>query len=120
MSLSKLYQSLIYSLLILLPLPAFSAEWRGVIATEGRYYFEEGDFGQEQELASIMIEPEFFHSWDEHNLSLVFKPFYRWDSMDSERTHGDIRELMLQYIGDEWEVKAGIGKVFWGWLSHSI
>ncbi|MBD3668283.1 MAG: hypothetical protein HUJ16_10000 [Kangiella sp.] len=114
MSLSKLYQSIIYSLLILLPLPALSAEWRGVIATEGRYYFEEGDFGQEQELASVMIEPEFFHSWDEHNLSLVFKPFYRWDSMDSERTHGDIRELMLQYIGDEWEVKAGIGKVFWG------
>lgn len=105
---------LITSSLILFTFNVAAAEWRGQIATEFRHYFKEGDQGQGQELASVMIEPEFYHSWDDKNLSLVFKPFYRWDSMDSERTHGDIRELMLNYVGDEWEVKAGIGKVFWG------
>lgn len=114
MSISTILKTLILSSLILLSIPAFSAEWRGVVSAEGRYYFEEGDFGQEQELASVTIEPEFYHRWDEHDISLVFKPFYRWDSMDSERTHADIRELMLSYVGDEWEVKVGVGKVFWG------
>ena len=54
-------------------------------------------------------------AWDTGDSSrLTFKPFYRYDSEDSERTHGDIRELQFQWWGSSWEVRAGIGKVFWG------
>ena len=47
-----------------------------------------------------------------HNLT--FTPFFRLDSSDGERTHLDIRELLWQSYGDTWEVRAGLGKVFWG------
>merc|ERR1712000_288521 len=39
-------------------------------------------------------------AWDTGDSSrLTFKPFYRYDSEDSERTHGDIRELQFQWWG---------------------
>lgn len=46
--------------------------------------------------------------------SVVFKPFLRWDEHDDERTHFDIRELIWHQYADNYELKAGIGKVFWG------
>jgi hypothetical protein len=94
--------------------PAQAAEWTGVISTEGRYFFKEGDFGQDQSEFSLAIEPEFYHRWEDSDWSIVFKPFLRWDSLDDERTHADIRELMVRYVGDDWELKAGVSKVFWG------
>lgn len=50
----------------------------------------------------------------EGDQSITFKPFVRWDENDDERTHGDIRELIWHKVADEYELKAGIGKVFWG------
>ena len=41
-------------------------------------------------------------------------PFYRWDSEDSDRSHFDIRELSWIHVIDNWEVRTGIQKVFWG------
>lgn len=96
------------------PIELIAAEWSGVASGEGRYFFEEGDFGQKQSEYSIAVEPEFFHRWEDSDLSIVFKPFLRWDSLDEERSHADIRELMVRYYSDEWELKAGVGKVFWG------
>lgn len=46
--------------------------------------------------------------------SITFKPFVRWDENDDERTHADVRELIWNKVADEYELKAGIGKVFWG------
>nr|WP_136251757.1 hypothetical protein [Ningiella ruwaisensis] len=43
-----------------------------------------------------------------------FKGFARADQRDSERTHVDIREALYAQYFDNWEVRAGIGKVFWG------
>ncbi len=93
---------------------ANAAEWTGQIQTEARVFTQDADFGQSNENFSLAIEPEFYHEWENSDWSITFKPFYRWDSEDSERTHGDIRELLLTYVGDVWEVKAGIGKVYWG------
>ncbi len=44
----------------------------------------------------------------------IFKPFYRFDSEDKERQHGDIRELLWLHVADDWELRTGLGKVFWG------
>lgn len=49
----------------------------------------------------------------------TFKGFARYDGMDPERTHADIRELMwtskLQDGSDKpWDIRVGVGKVFWG------
>jgi hypothetical protein len=46
--------------------------------------------------------------------TIVFKPYGRIDSADEERTHMDIRELSWMSYGDDWEITAGISKVYWG------
>ncbi len=63
---------------------------------------------------SVSLELELFNSWDDDAQSISFKPFFRQDEMDDERTHGDIRELIWNKLSDEYELKVGIGKVFWG------
>ena len=63
---------------------------------------------------SLFVEPEIYHSWNDDLDSITFKTFYRWDNEDDERTHGDIRELMWLHVGDDWELRSGIGSVFWG------
>ncbi len=100
--------------LVLVTTSSDAAEWSGVVSTEGRYFFEEGDFGQKQSEFALAAEPEFYHRWQDSDWSIVFKPFFRWDSLDDERTHADIRELMVRYVGNDWELKVGVSKVFWG------
>ncbi len=108
-------KSLLVSLGFCLGITAVDAsEWSGQIQAEGRFFTQEADFGQADEFFSLAFEPEYYHEWENADWSVTFKPFFRWDSEDSERTHGDIRELMFTYVGDVWEVKAGIGKVYWG------
>ncbi|MRX26994.1 hypothetical protein GJS41_02400 [Kangiella sp. HZ709] len=91
-----------------------AGELSGQVQFETRVFTQEADFGQSDSNFSIAFEPEYYHQFDDSDWSFDFKPFYRWDSEDEERTHADIRELMFTYVGDVWEVKAGIGKVFWG------
>ena len=63
---------------------------------------------------SVSFEAEVYSKWADGSQSLTFKPFYRFDEMDEERTHGDIRELIWHMVADGFELKAGIGKVYWG------
>ena len=63
---------------------------------------------------SVSLELEVFTAWDNDAQSITFKPFFRQDEMDDERTHGDIRELIWNKLTDDYELKLGIGKVFWG------
>jgi len=69
---------------------------------------------QHNQQASLLSELEFYHDWNNTQDSLIFKPYLRIDQHDNERSHFDIRELMWLHIGDDWELRAGIGKVFWG------
>lgn len=63
---------------------------------------------------SLVLQGEVYKAWADETQSITFKPFYRFDEMDDERSHGDVRELMWHLVADEYELKAGIGKVFWG------
>ncbi|ALU42737.1 hypothetical protein [Pseudoalteromonas rubra] len=97
-------------------LHAAEFELSGKVGAEQRYFFNEGQYqaqlGNTQ--ASVYIEPELYWSWDDGVQSVTFKPYYRFDERDSERDHGDIRELSYVYVGDDWELRAGIRKEFWG------
>ena len=106
-------------LLLLCPLtsPAVAAEgdWAGWVAFEGRGFPQEAlQPGQGSEQASIAAQPEYYREWQEGIQSFRFTPFLRVDSLDPERTHFDIRELLWQRVGRRWEVTAGFAKVFWG------
>lgn len=84
-------------------------------AIEQRFYFQDGLYPEQYDSdLSVFIEPELYYSFNDGADSLNFKPFFRYDSRDSERTHMDVRELMWLHVGNAWEFRAGIGKVFWG------
>lgn len=102
----------------LLPLSmAASAEFElsGETGIDQRYFLQDALFDtQERTQASVFLAPEFYTDFNDGMDQLVIKPFVRLDQHDAERTHVDIREFMWLRAGDDWELRAGIGKVFWG------
>ncbi len=90
--------------------------WRGYIAAESRLFGSgakfagQGDGGQ----FSLVAEPEYYAELGDAGDSFTAKPFVRFDSLDSERTHYDIRELHWQRARASWELRVGLSKVFWG------
>ena len=92
-----------------------AGEWSGYAELQGRYFPQDAAYeNQSDHLISLAFQPEYYQRWDSGKQSLLFVPFFRWDSEDEERTHGDIRELIWTYAGNRWEIQAGVGKVFWG------
>ena len=63
---------------------------------------------------SLSGELEYFTTWSDQRQSLLFKPFFRIDSSDDERSHIDIHEFIWSYMNEKFTFKAGIGKEFWG------
>ncbi|MCP3674923.1 MAG: hypothetical protein GY829_10705 [Gammaproteobacteria bacterium] len=111
---SKFIQSFAVLLLLVFAFQNLLAgEWRGNISLESRFFKEEGDFGQGSEQYSLRFEPEYIHSFD-NDSSMTFQALIREDSMDDERSHIDLRELSWLTYGDNWELKVGVSKVFWG------
>lgn len=88
---------------------------RGTVAVEHRYFLQDALFAeQERSNLSMFAEAEIYTEFNDGSDSLLFKPFYRFDQHDDERSHGDIRELVWLHVGDDWELRTGIGHVFWG------
>jgi hypothetical protein len=95
---------------------AVEFEVSGKIAVEQRYFFKDAQFPNQFDTgqSSLAIEPELFWSWNDGFDSITFTPFYRVDNQDDNRQHGDIRELSYIHAADDWEVRVGIRKEFWG------
>ena len=93
---------------------AHAGEISGYVSVEARPFFPDSLFGGQVGCnASIAAQPEYYHEWD-NGSSLTFVPFGRLDSADSERTHFDLRELNYVWPYEDWYVRIGVGKVFWG------
>ncbi|NVK37974.1 MAG: hypothetical protein HWE18_08625 [Gammaproteobacteria bacterium] len=82
---------------------------------ESTFFGADSQIGENEDRwnQSIALRTELYKEL-EGDQSITFKPFYRFDEHDEERTHGDIRELIWHKVADNFELKAGIGKVFWG------
>ncbi len=95
---------------------AFEFEFSGKIGAELRIFQHEPLYPDQQTTAnsSISLEPELFWKWNSGDDTLLFKPFVRLDQHDHERAHADIRELLWTHVDGDWELKAGLGIVFWG------
>lgn len=90
---------------------ADATEWGGFAALEGRYFPQLPSLSKG---VSLVLQPEFRHEWPEDNQSWIFVPFLHLDQRDPERSHFDIRELMWLKAEENWELRVGIGKLFWG------
>lgn len=89
-------------------------ELSGFVGAQARLFPNSAThLGQEDQSISIVAQPEYYHEF-EGGSSFTFAPFYRLDSADRERTHFDIRELTFLWLKDDFELRLGIRKVFWG------
>ncbi|MBM64122.1 MAG: hypothetical protein CL484_14330 [Acidobacteria bacterium] len=95
--------------------PANGQQITGQVSMEGRLFTQDALRDNLYPTnVSIAIEPEFYQELNDGRQSLTVVPFLRWDEHDSERTHWDVRELDWEYFARDWELRAGVRKVFWG------
>ena len=88
-------------------------ELNGSLSIETRLFTKSPLFpGQEHNNGSIAFAPEYYHERSDGS-SFIFTPFLRIDTADSERSHFDIRELNFLLLGNPWELRLGLSKVFW-------
>ncbi|MDV7102927.1 hypothetical protein R3X26_00730 [Vibrio sp. TH_r3] len=103
----------------LLSLPIYATslsdyQLSGQANLEYRQFFNDGVLGQENNQPSIVVQPELYWQLEDGVSAVTFMPFYRYDNMDKERTHADLRELQFITAWDDYEYKIGFSKVFWG------
>ena len=123
-SVSIVTAGLLASLAGFVNMDARAGEWdvAGSVAAETRTFPGSRSFqGQDDSVLSpsLVLEPEIVYQWNQGNDRLTFRPFWRLDADDPERTHGDIREANWLRLGKGWDVQVGVGKVFWG-VTESI
>lgn len=93
---------------------ASAHEFSGFAGGEARVFSQSAiQPGQKDHSASFVINPEYYHEFD-NGSSFTFVPFFRLDSADEERTHFDVRELTTLWLHDDFELRLGVRKVFWG------
>lgn len=114
-SVRQLLVCLVAGLMALLgPAACRAFEVRGFVGADGRLFAHSPQFaGQRSQASSLAVSAEFYHELASGS-SMVFSPFARLDSADKERSHADIREFNYLHVGDGWELRVGLGKVFWG------
>jgi hypothetical protein len=89
--------------------------WRGYVAAEPRVFPQDAGSPQQDRLhGSLAAELELRHESADRKRSLVVTPFLRLDGNDSRRSHLDLREAAIRMVTDDFELLAGVSKVFWG------
>lgn len=76
-------------------------------------FFEQGAQQQSQYTGSIAWQSQFDGRINEQQQYKV-RLFARWDEQDSHRSYVDVREALWTYANQQWQLRAGIGQVFWG------
>ena len=90
-------------------------ELSGYVGLESLGFFQSPvDPQQHAHYFSGVIQPQLVTEWDDGQQSFAFVPFYRYCQYDDRRTHFDIRELTWLKIAEQWELRVGFRKVFWG------
>ncbi len=120
MSAEKKHPLLSASCSILLFLLLFSAdsvsalEANGELSGQGFLFLEDAAWaGQRDMSVSAAATLELYHDLTD-NLQFTMEAFYRVDSQDANRSHGDLRYAEFLYFTDNWETGLGMAKVFWG------
>ena len=94
---------------------AMAFDVSGYVEAEARIFtYSALHASQRSKPLSLAFAPEFYHGWSDGRHSLRVAPFLRIDSSDPQRSHFDVREALYWRAEERWELRAGIGKVFWG------
>jgi hypothetical protein len=104
------------------PPPAAAAPTGGAWTASGSIAFELRWFPQSPAFAgqldtrqpSGLLEPELRWRSADRRHQVDLAGFGRWDGGDGERSHLDLREGSYRFVGDSFELLAGVSRVFWG------
>lgn len=98
----------------MLPLSAGAFDLTNELELEGRFFLHNPRYeDQLKDDYSFALKSEFY--FDEISpLTFTLTPYFRYDRYDKERSHFDLREAMFLLPLDKIEIRAGVGKVFWG------
>jgi hypothetical protein len=93
----------------------YAIEYNAELKSETRIFRESG-LGSEQKRSdsAAIMKLELYHDLENGLDRFAFTPFLRAQMNDSKRSHFDIRELYWERVGNDWEIKFGIGQEYWG------
>lgn len=119
---TKRYPCALVAAMLLIPISgiaplAGTLEIAGSSSIEARVFPNDHSFqGQRKSTLSpsVALEPEFYYETDDGSDQFVLIPFARLDGDDDRRSHFDLREANWLHLSDEWDLRVGFGKVFWG------
>lgn len=85
------------------------------LSAQQRYYGQTNPYtGSAQWHSRASFSAEWAWQSSDRSHQWAFEPFLRWDQRDSEAHLVDLRQAYWQYVGDGFDVKAGVDIVFWG------
>ena len=84
------------------------------IAGQTQVFAKTASYGQENYNLSLRAQAELYYEWNDGMDSIEFIPWFMVAHKNKESTHGDIQELAWVHVGDDWELRSGIRKEFWG------
>jgi len=95
---------------------AGEVDWSGSVELEARSFLSDPAFADQLDggQTSLAIAPELGFKTEDGRHQFRFVPYLRLDGRDDERTHFDLRQAYWRYVGDGWEILAGLERVFWG------
>jgi hypothetical protein len=89
--------------------PLGNDEFSGNVGLETRVFAQ-----NQHSQSAITVEPEYYRECQSPHCSFTLRLFARLDNLDDRRSRMDIREMSWLYTFDNWELRLGIDKVFWG------
>lgn len=88
----------------------------GELSAQLHRYQRQGGYIEQDYVSnqSFSVQSNSQWQWNQGREQLSFAAYLSTDQYDESRTYADIRELIWTHASDQWEINAGIGKVFWG------
>lgn len=94
---------------------AQEVDLKGFLEPEYRWFSEDpSDPRQTGGGFSLAAQATFEIEWDRGDHNIVITPFGRLDPEDTERQHFDLRKARYEGVFDQFEIRIGIDKVYWG------
>jgi hypothetical protein len=110
------HAGLVAALLLLTGASAGQAqELSARVEAEGILYpASPADSRQVHHSGSIAVGPEWEWEFGDRRHLVTFEGFARIDSSDPVRTHADLRVVSWEYAANDWELRVGMRRVYWG------
>ncbi len=87
----------------------------GNVGVEARNFSDSSDQGGAELIDQTLgLASELEFKWQHSDFSFDMTLFGYRENQDEQRNRFNAREMLLRYYGGDWELKAGIGQVFWG------